>query len=155
MMTTTMEKETDLADVAEALSAEPVPPRPDLRQRVLDLLDAPALPLDLDSYAWNEPLPGVRFCTLFESPDGTMRKVLVWAKPGARYPHHRHLGDEDILVLAGRLRDQRGSYGPGDICRSETGTDHSEEVEGQDDCICYVVYRGSHEMLEPFPGDSV
>ena len=93
-----MEKETDLADVAEALSAEPVPPRPGLRQRVLDVLDAPALPLDLESYAWDEPLPGVRFCTLFESPDGAMRKVLVWAKPGARYPHHRHLGDERILV---------------------------------------------------------
>lgn len=143
-----MEKETDLADVAEALSVEPVAPRQGLRQRVLDLLDAPALPLDLDSYTWVEPLPGVRFSTLFESPDGAMRKVLVWAKPGARYPRHRHLGDEDILVLAGHLRDGRATYGPGDICRSETGTDHSEEVVGQDDCICYVIYRGTHEMLE-------
>ena len=146
-----MENETDLAgatDVAEALSADPVPPRPDLRQRVLDLLGAPALPIDLEAYAWDEPLPGVRFCTLEEDQALGVRKVLVWAKPGARYPRHRHLGDEDILVLAGHLRDERGSYGPGDICRSETGTDHSEEVIGQDDCICYVVYRGTHEMLE-------
>jgi putative transcriptional regulator len=150
-MTTTMENETDLAgaaDVTEALSAEPVPPREGLRQRVLDLLDAPALPIDLAGYAWEEPLPGVRFCTLEEDASRGVRKVLVWAKPGARYPRHRHLGDEDILVLQGRLRDERGSYGPGDICRSETGTDHSEEVEGQDDCICFVVYRGSHEILE-------
>ena len=115
---------------------------------MLDLLGAPALPIDLESYAWDEPLPGVRFCTLEEDPALGVRKVLVWAKPGARYPRHRHLGDEDILVLAGHLRDERGSYGPGDICRSETGTDHSEEVVGQDDCVCYVVYRGTHEMLE-------
>ena len=143
-----MEKETDLADVAEALSAEPVPPRPELRQRVLDLLDAPAMPIDLESYAWDEPLPGVRFCTLEDDASRGVRKVLVWAMPGARYPRHRHLGEEDILVLAGHLRDERGTYGPGDICRSETGTDHSEEVVGQDDCICYVIYRGTHEMLE-------
>jgi putative transcriptional regulator len=148
MMPTTMEKETDLADVAEALAAEPVAPRPELRQRVLDLLDAPTLPLDLESYAWDEPLPGVRFCTLEEDASRGVRKVLVWAMPGARYPRHRHLGEEDILVLAGHLRDERGTYGPGDICRSETGTDHSEEVIGQDDCICFVVYRGTHEMLE-------
>lgn len=143
-----MEKETDLADVAEALAAEPVAPRPELRQRVLDLLDAPTLPIDLESYTWDEPLPGVRFCTLEEDASRGVRKVLVWAIPGARYPRHRHLGEEDILVLAGRLRDERGTYGPGDICRSETGTDHSEEVIGQDDCICFVVYRGTHEMLE-------
>jgi putative transcriptional regulator len=148
MMPTTMEKEPDLADVAEALAAEPVAPRPELRQRVLDLLDAPTLPLDLESYAWDEPLPGVRFCTLEEDASRGVRKVLVWAMPGARYPRHRHLGEEDILVLAGHLRDERGTYGPGDICRSETGTDHSEEVIGQDDCICFVVYRGTHEMLE-------
>ena len=147
-----MEKDTDLADVAEALSVEPIPPRPELRQRVLDLLGAPALPIDLESYAWDEPLPGVRFCTLEEDPALGVRKVLVWAKPGARYPRHRHLGDEDILVLAGHLRDERGSYGPGDICRSETGTDHSEEVVGDEDCICFVVYRGTHEMLDPLPG---
>lgn len=147
-MMTTMEKQTDLAgamDVAEALSAEPVPPRPGLRRRVLDLLDAPSLPIDLAAYEWVEPVPGVRFCEL-ANEDG-VRKVLVWAKPGARYPRHRHLGEEDILVLEGRLHDERGSYGPGDICRSDTGTDHEEEVEGTDDCICYVVYRGSHEML--------
>jgi putative transcriptional regulator len=148
MMTKTMEKKAEL-EVTEALSVEPVPPRPELRGRVLDLLDAPTLPLDLDAYSWEEPVPGVRLCTLSEDAARGVRKVLVWAKPGARYPRHRHLGDEDILVLAGRLRDERASYGPGDICRSETGTDHSEEVEGDEDCLCFVVYRGSHEMLDP------
>ena len=53
-----------------------------------------------------------------------------------------------ILALSGRLRDHRGSYGPGDICRSATGSEHSETAEGPDDCVCYVVYHGGHEMLE-------
>ena len=110
--------------------------------------DPPALPIDPPAYAWEELAPGVRIHTVREDPARSFRSVLVWASPGARYPRHRHLGDEEILVLSGRLRDERGSYGPGEICRSVTGSDHSEAVEGSEDCICYVVYRGEHEMLE-------
>ncbi|HET9315698.1 MAG TPA: cupin domain-containing protein [Vicinamibacteria bacterium] len=139
-----------LAGASEALTdlAAAIPPRSSLRQRVLDMAEAPALPIDPAAYAWEELAPGVRVHTVREDPSRSFRSVLVWASPGARYPRHRHLGDEEILVLSGRLRDERGSYGPGEICRSVTGTDHSEEVEGAEDCICYVIYRGDHEMLE-------
>jgi putative transcriptional regulator len=139
-----------LARASEALTdlAGAVVPRPSLRQRVLDLADAPSAPIDVTAYAWDEVVPGVRVHTVREDPSRGFRAVLVWATPGARYPRHRHQGDEEILVLSGRLRDQRASYGPGDICRSVTGSEHSEEAEGPDDCICYVVYHGGHEMLE-------
>lgn len=135
---------------SEALNdlAGAVPPAPALRQRVLDLADAPRLPVDLTAYAWDEVVPGVRVHTVREDASRGFRAVLVWARPGSRYPRHRHLGDEEILVLSGRLRDHRGSYGPGDVCRSVKGSDHSEQAEGPDDCICYVVYHGEHEMLE-------
>ena len=93
-------------------------------------------------------MPGVRIHTVREDPSRQFRAVLVWARSGSRYPRHRHQGDEEILVLSGRLRDHRGSYGPGEICRSVTGSEHSEQAEGPDDCICYVVYHGGHEMLE-------
>jgi putative transcriptional regulator len=76
-----------------------------------------------------------------------VRKVLVWARAGARYPSHRHLGDEEILVLQGALRDRRGVYRPGQICRSATGSVHSEEVDGSEDCVCFVVYHGGHEPV--------
>jgi putative transcriptional regulator len=140
----------ELARASEVLTdlAGPIAPPAALRQRVLDLADAPATPIDLTAYAWEELAPGVLYHTVREDPEREFRAVLVWAKPGARYPRHRHLGDEEILVLSGRLRDHRGSYGPGDICRSVTGSDHTETAEGPDDCICYVVYHGGHEMLE-------
>jgi putative transcriptional regulator len=78
-----------------------------------------------------------------------MRGVLVWGRPGTRTIAHRHLGDELILVLQGRLQDGRGTYGPGEICRSRTGSSHVEEVLPGEDCICYVVYYGGHEPLDP------
>jgi anti-sigma factor ChrR (cupin superfamily) len=139
-----------LARASEALTdlAGATPPAPSLRQRILDMADAPLRPIDPSAYAWEDLAPGVRVHTVREDPDRAFRAVLVWARPGARYPRHRHLGDEEILVLSGRLRDDRGSYGPGEICRSVAGSVHSEQVEGPDDCICYVVYHGEHEMLE-------
>jgi len=138
-----------LARASEALTdlAGAISPAPTLRQRILDMTEAPALPIDPAAYSWEDLAPGVRFHTVKEDPSRQFRAVLVWARPGARYPRHRHLGDEEILVLSGRLRDHRASYGPGEICRSVAGSIHSEEVDGPDDCICYVVYHGEHEML--------
>jgi putative transcriptional regulator len=139
-----------LARASEALTdlAAAIPPPSSLRQRVLDMAEAPVLPIDPAAYAWEELAPGIRIHTVREDPSRSFRSVLVWASPGARYPRHRHLGDEEILVLSGRLRDERGTYGPGEICRSVTGSEHSEQVDGSEDCICYVVYRGEHEMVE-------
>jgi putative transcriptional regulator len=139
-----------LARVSEALTdlAGAVAPAPSLRQRVLDLAAAPAAPVDLGAYTWDEVAPGVRMHAVREDAARGFRAALVWASPGARYPRHRHLGDEEILVLSGRLRDDRGSYGPGEICRSVAGSQHSEQAEGAEDCICYVVSHGGHEVLE-------
>jgi putative transcriptional regulator len=76
-----------------------------------------------------------------------MRGCLVWARPGTRTIAHRHLGDEVILVLQGALRDEKGTYEAGQICRSRTGSSHVEEVLPGEDCICYVVYYGGHEAI--------
>lgn len=131
--------------VAALAPATSVPP--DLRSHVLDLADAPRGPIDLAAYAWDEILPGVRMHTLKDEPERGVRKVLVWARPGARYPSHRHLGDEEILILQGALRDRRGVYRPGQVCRSRAGSVHSEEVDGSEDCVCFVVYYGGHEPV--------
>jgi hypothetical protein len=120
-------------------------PRPGLRQELLDLASAPTFPLDTSAYAWEEPFPGIRICEVRKDPSRNMRGCVVWAKPGARTARHRHLGDEVILVLAGGLRDERGSYHAGQICRSRQGSAHVEEVLPGEDCFCYVVYYGGHE----------
>jgi quercetin dioxygenase-like cupin family protein len=141
-------------DLQRRLAAElgrgvtPVAPAASLKEQVLDLAEAPSLPVRLDDYAWDEVVPGVRAHVVREDPGRGVRGCLVWARPGARMALHRHLGDENILVLQGRLRDERGTYGPGEVCRSRTGSVHSEEAMPGDDCICYVVYYGGHEPIE-------
>jgi len=125
-----------------------VSPDPGLREHVLELARAPRGPLDLAGYAWDDYAPGLRIYVLEDDPALGRRAVLVWGRPGSGMPRHRHLGDEEILVLQGRLRDERGEYGPGDVCRSRVGSVHHEEVVGAEDCVCYVVYHGGHEPAE-------
>jgi anti-sigma factor ChrR (cupin superfamily) len=124
------------------------PPDPRLRRQLLDLAEAPRPPLDLLAYDWVEPVPGVKLHLVKEDPSRNMRAFLVWARPGARHPRHRHLGDENILVLQGALRDERGTYGPGELCRSRTDSVHSEEALSGEECVCYVIYYGELEMLD-------
>ena len=143
----------ETARFSEAVSmlahALPAPaPESGLRQQILDLALAPIAPLDVAAYEWQEPIPGVKLHVLKDEPERGMRACLAWGSPGARMDTHRHLGDENILVLQGRLRDERGVYGPGDICRSRAGSVHSEEVLPGEDCICYVVYYGPLEFLK-------
>lgn len=118
-----------------------------LRQQVLDLSEAPRLPLDLGSLAWEEPAPGIRLHTVKEDPARGMRACLAWVKPGAVNARHRHGGDECILVLQGGLKDERGEYRPGQVCRSRAGSVHHEEALPGEDCVCYVVYYGPLEFL--------
>lgn len=131
--------------LAHALPA----PRPEsgLRQQILDLALAPSIPIDVSAYEWQEPIPGVKLHVLRDEPERGMRACLAWGSPGARMETHRHLGDENILVLQGKLKDERGTYGPGDICRSRAGSVHTEEVLPGEDCVCYVVYYGPLEFL--------
>jgi anti-sigma factor ChrR (cupin superfamily) len=126
----------------------PAPPPPTLRMQLLDLTDAPAVPIDVRAYTWDEVVPGIKLHVLKEDPTRGLRACLVWALPGARHPRHRHLGDENILVLQGAIKDERGVYGPGQICRSLGGSSHSEQAMPGQDCICYVTYYGDLEMLE-------
>ena len=133
----------------ESVLSEAVPPTLDdgaiperMRTQFLDLLGTPRGGIDRSAYVWEELSPGLKFHTLAHDAARGVRKVLVWGTPGASSPRHDHTGDEVILVLEGRLRDERGSYGPGDLCRSAAGHVHQETVDGDEDCICYVVYYG-------------
>ena len=126
----------------------PVPPMDlSLRQQLLDIANAPMGPVDTAAYDWRELGPGIRFHVIEEDTARGMRACLVWAAPGARNERHRHGGDEVILVLQGGLRDEHGTYGPGEICRSRKGSTHTEEALPGDDCFCYVVYYGTLEFL--------
>ena len=137
-------------DLEAALLGEPSPVAPParVREQLLDLARAPRLPVDLEAYAWQDLAPGVKLHVLFEDASRGVTACLVWARPGARHGRHRHHGDENVLVLQGTLQDERGAYGPGEICRSRTGSSHTEQAVGDVDCVCFVVYYGALEMLE-------
>ncbi len=127
------------------LEARPLPP--EIRASVLDLAEAPPLPLDPAAYSWQEPFPGVRTTVVKEDAARAFCASLIWASPGARYPAHRHDGDESTLILQGRCRDEHGSYSAGDVERMRAGSTHSVEFLPSQDCIAYVVsYRG-HEIV--------
>lgn len=126
----------------------PVTPDSRLRQQILDLTRAPPAPVDVAAYRWEEPLPGFRTVTLEQEPERRVHKALLWGQPGARFPSHRHGGEENVLVLQGAYRDEERRYGPGDVARRRAGSVHSIEVLPGEDCICYMVSYGEIEILE-------
>jgi putative transcriptional regulator len=137
----------DAPGAREADGAGAVQPQPWVREQLLELAEASRLSLDVASYEWKEVAPGVRVHLLKQDPARGLTACLVWGRAGARHPRHRHLGDEVILVLRGRISDERGSYGPGEVCRSEAGSVHTEQADPREDCLCYVLYYGPLEML--------
>jgi anti-sigma factor ChrR (cupin superfamily) len=135
---------------AAALLVDELPPSTPaaaVRAQLLDLAASPRWPFDLSGFAWEEVAPGIRLHVVHEDAARGVRRCLVWADPGARMGMHRHGGDECILVLKGGLKDERGEYHPGNLCRSLAGSVHHEEVLPGEDCVCYVVYYGPLEFL--------
>lgn len=57
--------------------------------------------------------------------------------PGARIPRHTHAGPEYTLVVSGGFTDERGSYGPGDVCRN--GPEDTHTPVADEDGVCYAL----------------
>jgi putative transcriptional regulator len=147
-MTTHSQGEPDEQEMARLLSESmsrslpTLETRPRTRQQLLDLLEVPRGPIERAAYPWLDVGPGLKLHVVSEDQTRGVKRCLVWGAPGASTKRHGHSGDELILVLEGQLKDDRGSYGPGEICRSSAGDVHQEQVEGDRDCICFVVYYG-------------
>jgi len=142
--------------LAESMPVVPAPPSSALRQRLLESAAAPGLRFApffsqlSDLFDWKDaqlsalferaaapgafspsPIPGVELLHL----DGGPRVAhadngLVRIGAGARFPEHRHLGLERVLVLAGRYRDEQSGrvYAPGDWHEMLPGTEHAYVV---------------------------
>jgi putative transcriptional regulator len=118
-----------------------------VRDQLLDLAQAPRLPIDFAAYQWQEPFPGFRIATVRQDKARGMTAGILWGKPGARFPGHRHEGDEAVLVLQGAYRDELGTYGPGQIARRPKGSVHAVEIASDQDCISYIVSYGDVQIL--------
>ena len=119
-----------------------------------------ALKLDETALAWRTTrYPGISWMPLHvaEAEHGPRDStVLIRMEPGRGYPPHRHLDVEEVLILRGGYRDERGEHGPGTYLRYEAGSVHAPVAlgdaarpidESNPACVLYAVARGGVENL--------
>jgi anti-sigma factor ChrR (cupin superfamily) len=140
--------ELEPALAALALDSTPRPPAPRMRRLLLDLAEAPRLPLDLRALAWEETGPGLMRAIVRQDPERNMTGAILWARPGVLYPRHRHRGEEGFLVLQGHCRDETAEYRVGSVALKGPGSVHTVEFLPGEDCIGYVVTYGAPEPVE-------
>lgn len=91
-------------------------------------------------------------------PDGVRgaATVLIRMDPGCGYPAHRHLGVEEVLILAGGYRDEAGDHPAGSYLRYETGSEHAPVALGDPGrstgpdnpaCVLFASARGGVQDL--------
>ncbi len=141
-------------EIALALAAA-VPdqtPSPALRQRLFEVIGKETAPLFaaeraawLKSFlaratdlAWEAFAPGVQVKWLFRDETKREYVALLKAVAGSRYPAHRHVGVEEVLMLDGRLRLDDREYTDGEFVRSEVGSTH-HHTEAMEECT-FIIY---------------
>ncbi|MCB9916289.1 MAG: cupin domain-containing protein [Planctomycetes bacterium] len=77
--------------------------------------------------------------------------ALIRMDPGCGYPPHRHLGDEEVLVLQGGYADELGEYRAGSWVRYPAGSSHAPVAlgdaaapsgPGNEVCVLFATARG-------------
>ena len=142
-----------LAELAELAVAGRAVPTPSLRQRLLADAAAPSRRFASffgqlsELFDWGDaelsalferaaapgafaasPIPRVELLHLTGGPRvAHADNGLVRIAAGARFPEHRHLGPERVLVLAGRYLDEQSGrvYAPGDLHAMVPGSAHA------------------------------
>jgi len=91
-------------------------------------------------FTWSLFRPGVEEHRLYGShqPDASTASLLRYA-PGARIPRHRHVALENIYVLAGSQRDERGTYRAGALLVNFPGSEHT--VVSDDGCTVLAIWE--------------
>jgi hypothetical protein len=101
--------------------------------------------VDVDSNFVPSPLPMLR---LYHVEGGPRVANAITGfgrmKPGSTFPLHRHLGEETVLIVQGRYRDENGdTHGPGEVIVKPVGSMHSFEVlDGPDFVYLVVIFDG-------------
>ena len=105
---------------------------------------------DFSSIAWRETRhDGISLHILRRDAASGDTTALIRMRPGCSYPAHRHHGLEEVLVLEGGYRDDRGEHRAGDYVVNEAGSAHRPvALEGAEDCIMFAVAHGGIELLK-------
>ncbi|MEM1203346.1 MAG: cupin domain-containing protein [Acidobacteriota bacterium] len=96
-------------------------------------------------------LPGSysRTAPLATDPADDLQLLLVMTPPEKRFPWHRHLGGEDLLILAGGLNDATGHYLPGDFVHYPAGTEHAPWMDPGEPCWAIACIAGGVDFQGP------
>ncbi len=153
------------------LALDAVPPSAEVRARMFGQLTLPMTPelltrvarfFDLaierarevllaidEPSAWVPLLPGISL--LHFAPGLALAGAdtgLVRVAAEARFPPHRHLGDERVLILMGALREDDGRVlRPGDESAMPQGSSHEFAALPGSDCIFAASVFGGFELL--------
>lgn len=74
--------------------------------------------------------------------------VLIRMQPGCAYPRHRHRGAEEVFILQGGYRDERGEHRAGEYLVNEAGSAHHPvALEGAEDCVMLAFAHGGVELV--------
>ena len=115
-----------------------------------------ALPEALPRTAWEElgdPKPTLqwrpvltsraRYCVLATDRVADSQLVLVKLVGGSRFPAHLHLGQEEMVILAGGYTDAFGHFEAGAYQRYAPGTEHSALSDAGETCFALgLIERG-------------
>lgn len=126
---------------------------------------------DQSAVAWRPTRhAGVEWCPLFLDTSAAAARgpapatVLIRMQPGAGYPAHRHLDVEEVLILRGGYRDERGEHRAGSFLRYAAGSVHRPVALGDPSqpvgdanpaCVLFASARGGVENLDRSRGDAV
>ena len=95
--------------------------------------------------AWRHFAPGVQIHRLWGTPHTRSGALLRYA-PGASVARHRHEGVEQIYVLIGKQRDERGEYGPGQRVVNPPGSVHAVSSPGG--CVALVICERPNTFVD-------
>ncbi|MGE3171441.1 MAG: cupin domain-containing protein [Planctomycetota bacterium] len=108
--------------------------------------------MDLTAIPWRTTrYPGVRVHFYHSDRDTGRVVALIAMAPGRGYPRHRHRGAEEVLVLQGGYRDERGEYRAGQFVRYDDGTEHGPvALDDGPECVLFAV---AHEGIALLGGE--
>jgi putative transcriptional regulator len=91
----------------------------------------------LRRFPWRWALaPGAWYAELARDPWTRSVLLLGYLAPRRFLPAHRHLAQEDVLVLAGGFEDSQGRHEAGEYAIYETGSVHQPVTEPDEECWC-------------------
>lgn len=129
-------------------------------RRFADLFELPApraeyvLASIRRSEGWKPLVPGTEIKPFVGGPAlADAISVAVRFTAGTTHPHHRHPGDEYVLVLTGAYRDEGDGrvYRVGDVSHKTGGSEHALAVLPDAECIAVIRAHGGWPDYVPAP----